>query len=992
MKTKTKLLSAALMLILTLALAIVPMLTLTVSASDATTVSFSVPQGVTAVADITATDGKVTLPGVDESKTPDYTFVGWAEASVNNQTTAPAIYAAGSEYAVSASTTLYAVYSISSGYNLVTDASALAAGDRVIIAAAGSNYAMSKTQNTNNRGQADIAKVDNSVTFGDDVCVFTLVAGTEDGTFAFHDTSVDKYLYAASSSSNYLKSGSLSANASFKITITEGATSIVAQGTSARNDLRHNTSNKLFSCYASTSTMAAVCLYKFDIQYTTYPEVTSCQHTNTAENTISATCTATGSAQVVCEDCGYVVSSTEIAVLGHSYTSVTTPAGCVTKGVTTYTCSREECGNTYTENIPANGHSFSGGACTVCSAPDGTAGGTFDIVASEMGLDNSEALSDYDFNLILNITGSKGTGSSATAYYTTGNALRVYKGGDLTLTVADGYSITSVKIVVASGYGLASATFSSGTADATDGTEATVSGINASTFTITHTATSHIRIVSLSVTYAENSCSHPSYSGEVTTAPTCTEAGVKTYTCTDCGKDSYTEEIAALGHNYVNNVCSSCGEIDPASIDYSGRYYIFAKRSSGNYFYMTSDLGTAGTKRYQSVDFGSETLPEEISDPAHGCVLVIEKNDDATYCIYVEGIGGANYLGWSSGNSGTLVEKESALKLSIKLVDDYYNISFADGTRILAMNNSSSNDYFAFYESGQANKLYLVNASELETELSGASLTLGADLAMNYYVTLGTGENISDYSMRFTMNGKSVIVTDYTVKGGEYVFSFCGIAPQCMGDAIKAELLCGDEVVAVKDGFSVKAYAEALLAAESSSDALKQLVTDMLYYGAAAQQYTGHNAGNPVTDGVENIGAASTADPVATGKSFDGQSEALNFTAAGVRFDYTNKIYAKFYAADINSVTVTVNDVDVTDMVVALGDNVYVIYSEAISAVNFNTSSVIVITDGENTATLTYSVNDYADSIANSATASEGMKKLAKALYRYGKAAADYNN
>ena len=49
--------------------------------------------------------------------------------------------------------------------------------------------------------------------------------------------------------------------------------------------------------------------------------------------------------------------------------------------------------------------------------------------------------------------------------------------------------------------------------------------------------------------------------GKVTTEPTCTEAGVKTYTCTVC-KETKTEELAALGHIDENkdNRCDRCGE------------------------------------------------------------------------------------------------------------------------------------------------------------------------------------------------------------------------------------------------------------------------------------------------------------------------------------------------------------------------------------------------------------------------------------------------
>ena len=49
--------------------------------------------------------------------------------------------------------------------------------------------------------------------------------------------------------------------------------------------------------------------------------------------------------------------------------------------------------------------------------------------------------------------------------------------------------------------------------------------------------------------------------GVVTTEPTCTEAGVKTYTCTAC-KETKTEAVAALGHVDADkdNRCDRCGE------------------------------------------------------------------------------------------------------------------------------------------------------------------------------------------------------------------------------------------------------------------------------------------------------------------------------------------------------------------------------------------------------------------------------------------------
>ena len=61
-----------------------------------------------------------------------------------------------------------------------------------------------------------------------------------------------------------------------------------------------------------------------------------------------------------------------------------------------------------------------------------------------------------------------------------------------------------------------------------------------------------------------NTCSSPDYTAEVTKAPTCTTAGVKTYTCKNCGY-SYTESIPATGHHYVSGQCEYCGKAQPST-------------------------------------------------------------------------------------------------------------------------------------------------------------------------------------------------------------------------------------------------------------------------------------------------------------------------------------------------------------------------------------------------------------------------------------------
>ena len=149
----------------------------------------------------------------------------------------------------------------SKGFKLVTDASELAIGDKIVIAAKGYNYALSTQQNSNNRAQAAIIKNDDKIILNNNVQVLTLKEGKTSGTFAFYTGA--GYLYAASSSSNYLKTETtLSANSSWSVSIASDSTATIkATGTYTRNVMQYNDSSSLFACYSSASQKAIV-VYK----------------------------------------------------------------------------------------------------------------------------------------------------------------------------------------------------------------------------------------------------------------------------------------------------------------------------------------------------------------------------------------------------------------------------------------------------------------------------------------------------------------------------------------------------------------------------------------------------------------------------------------------------------------------------------------------------------------------------------------------------------
>lgn len=585
----------------------------------------------------------------------------------------------------------------------------------------------------------------------------------------------------------------------------------------------------------------------------------------------------------------------------------------------------------------------------------------------------------------------KGASTSNLVEYA--NPTRVYANTKVTIQAPG--NITKI-VVTASSSSYATAlknSIASSTATVSaSGSTVTITPASSSTSFVIAKISAQTRLTKMVVTYDEaaNACEHTNTT-ETTTDATCTKAGSIVTTCDVCEAKISTKEIPALGHNYVDLKCTRCGD---EIKNYSGTYYIATKRSSGNYWYMTNDLGTSGTKRYTAVDSGLDTIPSEITSPDDTMVFVIEMNDDGTHYIYAKGISDtSNYLGWNSDNSGLLVSKSQARKFIIKeAANNTVNIIVADDTsRYLSLNNASTSNYFAFYAGTQKQDLSLIPVAEsVPTEFTGASLNVGSDLSIKYHVTPGTDASLEDYTVLFTTTNNEVEVAG-VLEDGKFVFTFCGITPQCMGDTVKAELLFDGEVVDEIE-YSVKSYVAKAFELYADNETLLQFLSDMLYYGAEAQKYTGYKTDALVTDGIELL-AASTNAPVADydHKSIvteDGYDKTLaKFTAAGVNFDYNNKIFVKFTTSDIENVEICINGASLE--IKALGDGKYIAYSYAISALEFeNAVDFELYYDGELAQTLTYTVIDYVAAMQNDSE----IGALVNALYNYGVSAKNYDS
>ena len=292
---------------------------------------------------------------------------------------------------------------------------------------------------------------------------------------------------------------------------------------------------------------------------------------------------------------------------------------------------------------------------------------------------------------------------------------------------------------------------------------------------------------------------------------------------------------------------------------------------------------------------------------------------------------------------------------------------------------------------GSGKRTFVYRESQIlsNPEISAASLTLGESIAMNYAVTIPDGCNVNDLWMRFTMNGVVTVVENATRYEGGYMFVYKRLAPQCMGDGIKAELYLGDTLVDSFERYSVKEYLENLLLTYKNDEYITALARDLLNYGAAAQLYIGYKTDALVNAGLN--GAVSSITPTVEDKknsATDSTNASYAAYSCGVRFDYINQIYFKFSAPSLDGVTVTDAKGNLLE-IAAIGNGMYIVYSEPISPTDFDKVYTFNLNlNGETVKTVKYSVNSYAYSKYDDGNA---MGDLALALYRYGVSAVAYN-
>lgn len=454
-----------------------------------------------------------------------------------------------------------------------------------------------------------------------------------------------------------------------------------------------------------------------------------------------------------------------------------------------------------------------------------------------------------------------------------------------------------------------------------------------------------------------NTCVHER-TDEAIKEASCTESGSRTVTCLDCEAVIEAEVLPAHGHDYVDGVCTYCEAVNPSSIVYDGWYYIVL---NGKYLDTTT---LDNNKRYKPVEF---TPSEEVEVKY---VFRFEKDGD-TYTMY------------------DLTNGEYVSNVTVVTQDDYSVRIYNQEGNVFSHNANSNANYVGFYKTtnNYANNITLTPVEV--AKVGSASVTVGDDVALNYYVSMSEDLGEENVEMRFLQNDAEVD----TVKGmlcedGRYKFSLT-LPPQRMADVFTVEVLYNGTVIATQEEYSVQAYATKQLAKSNITKELKQLIVDMLYYGAAAQEYKGYKADALATNGLSET-ASEFVKPEEIENWYVNNTEISSypayFTNVGVWFDYNNQIYVTLNTTENVKITVDGEEVAVDGTRVLLGGILATEYDKQFEIKLYSTK------DGEEVLmqTLTYSVNFYVYQICEGGTKNQKMVNLAKALYCYGQSALAY--
>jgi len=253
--------------------------------------------------------------------------------------------------------------------------------------------------------------------------------------------------------------------------------------------------------------------------------------------------------------------------------------------------------------------------------------------------------------------------------------------------------------------------------------------------------------------------------------------------------------------------------------------------------------------------------------------------------------------------------------------------------------------------------------------LEGWSITLGDNIGVKFYL------NSADYTVAATVNGAEVTpaISDNVV--------IVNVAAAQMNDTIVLTVKNGDEIVHT-DEYSVREYAETILTGEYA-DYVKDMVKEMLNYGAAAQTYFNYNSGNLANAGYELETAATVPTEVPEITAVDTLD---GISLYGMSLVFRNKTAVRFYF----NVSGNIADYTFSQGTPVEKDGKYYVEIGDINPQDLANDITLSVNDGA--LSVTYSPLNYIVRKYNNAESATELKNLVQAMYGYHLEAKYYNS
>jgi len=270
----------------------------------------------------------ITLPAHSGSVPDGLTFMGWVDESMDETTTLPTYYAAGSVYTVGVSATLYALYSRfdaeGSGNNEVFEpySGTITEGDYLLVS---KGVAMTAVKTDKTRlNYVEVTETDGNIIAPAELAVWSIRSSGDYWTL--YNATAGSYAAATGVKSQATLESSVNEYAKWSITYNNtGVFDFINKGNQdgGVNPKLLNNGSVGFACYATNYTSGGpISLYKrMDgiIYYST--GAAPCDHSDAYEVEGTApTCTEVGyTAGVYCPDCDLYISGHEELAAAHTY-------------------------------------------------------------------------------------------------------------------------------------------------------------------------------------------------------------------------------------------------------------------------------------------------------------------------------------------------------------------------------------------------------------------------------------------------------------------------------------------------------------------------------------------------------------------------------------------------------------------------------------------------------------------------------------------------